>query len=109
MRISDWSSDVCSSDLTSSAPPYLAAAHRPRTESNHNTMDEQVIAAMARWPDVPDVYGWLSLSERGEWRLHPQGDALRPQHCAPGACCSPGEAISSTPIDRKSTRLNSSH
>ncbi|AEC20517.1 hypothetical protein PT7_1977 [Pusillimonas sp. T7-7] len=61
-------------------------------------MDEQVIAAMARWPDVPDVYGWLSLSERGEWRLHPQGDALLPQHCAPGACCSPGEAISSTTI-----------
>src|SRR3546814_16941226 len=61
-------------------------------------MDEQVSAAMARWPDVPDVYGWLSLSERGEWRLHPQGDALLPQHCAPGACCSPGEAISSTTI-----------
>lgn len=28
---------------------------------------------MARWPDVPDVYGWLSLSRHGAWRLHPQG------------------------------------
>lgn len=60
-------------------------------------MDDQVLAAMARWPDVPDVYGWLSLSERGEWRLHPQGDALLPQHCAAGSF-SPGEPITSEPI-----------
>lgn len=39
-------------------------------------MDESVIAAMARWPDVPDVFGWMSLSENGQWRLHPNGDAL---------------------------------
>jgi hypothetical protein len=39
-------------------------------------MDQSVTAAMAKWPNVPDVYGWLSLSERGEWRLHPAGDAL---------------------------------
>lgn len=39
-------------------------------------MDANVVAAMAKWPDVPDVYGWLSLSERGEWRLHPDGGAL---------------------------------
>lgn len=38
-------------------------------------MDEHVIAAMARWPNVPDVYGWLSLTEAGLWRLHPRGDA----------------------------------
>ena len=39
-------------------------------------MDQSVIAAMKRWPNVPDVYGWLSLTSRGEWRLHPGGDAL---------------------------------
>lgn len=36
-------------------------------------MDEHVLAAMARWPDVPAVHGWLSLSARGHWRLHPEG------------------------------------
>jgi hypothetical protein len=41
-------------------------------------MDDNVLAAMARWPDVPDVYGWLSLTEHGQWRLHPSGDALAP-------------------------------
>lgn len=32
-------------------------------------MDHDVIAAMARWPNVPAVFGWLSLTARGEWRI----------------------------------------
>jgi hypothetical protein len=32
-------------------------------------MDESVVRAMARWPDVPDCYGWLALTRRGEWRI----------------------------------------
>ncbi|HEU0229987.1 MAG TPA: DUF2946 family protein [Burkholderiaceae bacterium] len=39
-------------------------------------MDDTVLAAMARWPNVPDVFGWLSLSSTGQWRLHPGGAAL---------------------------------
>lgn len=38
-------------------------------------MDQSVLDALQRWPNVPAVYGWLSLSARGEWRLHPLGDA----------------------------------
>ncbi|MGH8815685.1 DUF2946 family protein [Achromobacter pestifer] len=36
-------------------------------------MDQSVKDAIARWPDVPAVFGWLSLDGRGRWRLHPQG------------------------------------
>lgn len=32
-------------------------------------MDDFVLAAMARWPNVPEVYGWLSLDRRGRWRI----------------------------------------
>ena len=32
-------------------------------------MDEQVLRGMAKWPNVPAVYGWLELDRRGEWRL----------------------------------------
>ena len=35
-------------------------------------MDERVQRALAQWPDVPDVYGWLSLDRRGRWRLRGQ-------------------------------------
>ena len=32
-------------------------------------MDDRVIRSMARWPDVPDVFGWLALDARGHWLL----------------------------------------
>lgn len=32
-------------------------------------MDEDVLRGMARWPDVPAVFGWLSLDRRGDWRI----------------------------------------
>ncbi len=38
-------------------------------------MDPSVVAAMAKWPNVPDCRGWLSLDRRGQWRL--QGSPVR--------------------------------
>lgn len=32
-------------------------------------MDEQVLQAMARWPNVPAMFGWLRLDRRGQWFL----------------------------------------
>ncbi|HEV7478182.1 MAG TPA: DUF2946 family protein, partial [Burkholderiales bacterium] len=32
-------------------------------------MDEIVARSMAKWPNVPAVYGWLSLDRRGSWRI----------------------------------------
>jgi hypothetical protein len=32
-------------------------------------MDEIVKAAMAKWPNVPAVYGWLELTSRGIWKI----------------------------------------
>lgn len=32
-------------------------------------MDDIVKAAMAKWPNVPAVYGWLELTSRGEWKI----------------------------------------
>lgn len=41
-------------------------------------MDEAVLRAMARWPDVPDVFGWLALDRRGQWRIgNPSGGAFQ--------------------------------
>jgi len=35
-------------------------------------MDNSVLRAIARWPNVPAVYGWLSLDRRGRWLLRGQ-------------------------------------
>ena len=32
-------------------------------------MDALVARSMAKWPDVPAVYGWLALDRRGNWRI----------------------------------------
>ena len=54
-------------------------------------MDQSVLDAIVRWPDVPAVAGWLSLNCRGLWRLHPLGDA---------AGGGPGESITNEQILR---------
>jgi len=37
-------------------------------------MDDIVKQAMAKWPSVPSVYGWLSLDARGHWLI--KGDRI---------------------------------
>ncbi len=32
-------------------------------------MDDIVRLAMAKWPDVPDCFGWLGLDSRGQWLM----------------------------------------
>jgi DUF2946 family protein len=36
-------------------------------------MDDAVLRSMAKWPNVPDVYGWLSLDRRGNWLIRSAG------------------------------------
>lgn len=41
-------------------------------------MEDWVHRALARWPDVPALYGWLALDRRGRWRI--KGETIsRPQ------------------------------
>ncbi len=35
-------------------------------------MDDIVLRGMAKWPNVPAVYGWLALDRRGNWLLNGQ-------------------------------------
>ena len=37
-------------------------------------MDDSVVRAMAKWPSVPNVFGWLSLDRRGTWLI--KGDRI---------------------------------
>lgn len=41
-------------------------------------MEDWVHRAVARWPNVPALYGWLALDRRGRWRI--KGETIsRPQ------------------------------
>lgn len=43
-------------------------------------MDASVLNAIRKWPDVPDVYGWLNLDLRGNWLI--KDDVIaNPQIC----------------------------
>ena len=37
-------------------------------------MEDRMQRALARWPNVPALYGWLSLDRRGRWRI--QGEII---------------------------------
>lgn len=37
-------------------------------------MDDNVIRAMVKWPNVPAVHGWLTLDRRGNWLI--KGDRI---------------------------------
>ena len=44
-------------------------------------MDDIVKQAMAKWPNVPDCFGWLGLDARGQWFL--RDDAVQAQGAFP--------------------------
>jgi len=44
-------------------------------------MDEQVVRALIKWPNVPDCFGWLALDRRGQWRMR---DEFTQHHKLPG-------------------------
>ena len=41
----------------------------PHSVTRFKLMDDMVIRAMAKWPNVPVVYGWLALDRRGQWSI----------------------------------------
>jgi hypothetical protein len=51
---------------------------RRRTVRGIAAMDEAVVRAMLKWPQVPAVYGWLMLDRRGRWLVKTLGDEFEP-------------------------------
>ena len=49
-------------------------------------MDDIVKAAMAKWPNVPDCYGWLALDARGNWFMRDDRAQQAGPFAGQGAC-----------------------
>src|SRR3546814_3182907 len=60
MRISDWSSDVCSSDLARwSAAPDRSDRHAPPRNGRCRDGWRNSCARAAAWRDYPSISGWI--------------------------------------------------
>src|SRR3546814_8127020 len=100
MRISDWSSDVCSSDLLADAG------------ADHDRREPLAVAESKR--------GWSSTAanasddekggdQRGRQRFNVPFDDCRGERRVAGRGSGTVKPAQAGPRDRKSTRLNSSH
>src|SRR3546814_3661991 len=103
MRISDWSSDVCSSDL-----------ERRRGDIDFGTDDDRRDAGQDIADRTADAAGDDPHHQRGKGRNAPRQRLRRAEHGIGGEPdgVGPFEQLPLPPAfggDRKSTRLNSSH
>src|SRR3546814_4943438 len=119
MRISDWSSDVCSSDLH-------AGRYRIRgqkifiTWGEHELAENIIHLVLARLPDSPDGSRGISPFLVPKYHVNDDG-TLGPRNDLRCVSLEHKLGINASPtcvmsygdngecIDRKSTRLNSSH
>src|SRR3546814_3041685 len=137
MRISDWSSDVCSSDLRADpgathpgaalCPDGGAAGrlHRPcgGTQGNRQSLREGTLrrgssdmsgdlveAAIAAMAKAYAPYSNFSVGAAVRGAGGGIYSGCNVENAAyPQGCCAEASAISALVLDRKSTRLNSSH
>src|SRR3546814_6084194 len=104
MRISDWSSDVCSSDLAHSGRLRLVAAHQRELYRALRTAAPEDGGRTVRARSAASLVE--QQSHRVESHPLPPSAALR-SPCSSDAQLSVAARLQGP--DRKSTRLNSSH
>src|SRR3546814_9136306 len=108
MRISDWSSDVCSSDLQKLVPPRLCHRIFSGCQSFSQGVDGTILNSECRiaiFPMLNDFVGqYKGRREEGPVRAtrgsQPRDNASRPEVV---------RARGAMSVDRKSKRLNYSH
>src|SRR3546814_7935704 len=123
MRISDWSSDVCSSDL-GKVDALIATwdqkleAHQKRSAiaTGRETADEMTTEALARLETLYSILAHtLKLDDRVDWETLKERTPFAGDHRFPESepqrktTPEPRYQEPNTGLDRKSTRLNSSH
>src|SRR3546814_4885074 len=97
MRISDWSSDVCSSDLN----VKKAICHPGGAEGSEGARDSTamivIIGTIAR--------SWNSRIEKA---FSPKGELIRPELLRPGSTCAVDDSASGRPSASDAAGLNPS-
>src|SRR3546814_5780360 len=116
MRISDWSSDVCSADLGKIIPQvYKALTRRERHEELIDFAVEGAVQQVQRAHEIADGKGAININvlwEMGGAQRVLHGVLERTRGLVAGVTCGAGMPYKLSEIaasDRKSTSLNSSH
>src|SRR3546814_4529326 len=103
MRISDWSSDVCSSDLVAQGLNFVSVTNR--IGASGATACKQAAAYGMGWRVAQDCDLGLTLAHGGGYPGYGSHVMLMPDH-GTGVFALANRTYAG---DRKSTRLNSSH
>src|SRR3546814_7869633 len=103
MRISDWSSNVCPSDLAA-LPEQPTAAPTPRQRRRGQRLRRFVLLVLIPLLAIAVAAAWYTLTGR----YVTTGNAYVKAHVIAVSTDIDGRVIG-VPVDRKSTRLNSSH
>src|SRR3546814_4943883 len=106
MRISDWSSDVCSSDLE-----WLPSKHQTVVCSLNGGRDEPGDRLLQGLDARPGPLGaWIEAQRAAVTRFaEAEGIALVAEHVEMESGKGTDALVRRPQLDRKSTRLNSSH
>src|SRR3546814_6100405 len=106
MRISDWSSDVCSSDLVSASIGHVQASRLVLSRFAYKLHRELVAWGTMGGKGLCGKY-LMPVMRKQQYRFQ----ATNPNPATKGryACPPIGASTTFQSADRKSTRLNSSH
>src|SRR3546814_6116165 len=106
MRISDWSSDVCSSDLKLGDGMIHVSYRRPDDGKRWEARCEMVGDNQLRWA----AFNAFGDGQMGRWRSEDRIDISIADGKMKVDVSQSGTSVNSESFrDRKSTRLNSSH
>src|SRR5262245_34662473 len=64
-----WPAPLSGSARARASPGTSRLRSLPPPAEDCSPMDEIVVRSLARWPNVPAVYGWLDLDRRGNWLI----------------------------------------
>src|SRR3546814_6603163 len=104
MRISDWSSDVCSSDLSGDGNRPTGLTYKDRERGTEHQIElEGIFVQIGLVPNTEWLKGAIALTPRGEIEIDARGATSQPGGFAAG------DATTVPYKDRKSTRLHSSY
>src|SRR3546814_2715401 len=114
MRISDWSSDVCSSDLQRRLKAFASRQHVarcPAEDGTHIVIDEtrsEALKILSGGARLPYPFGFDHHAADAGSAIQ-KDEGVRKARVGATSDMIPGEAGVYVSPDRKSTRLNSSH